>query len=233
VARKLKLLGRRKQTWLAGLVGAAAATLLFMGLGQVDVATGCVVVLACVGLAALNVREGEALLQARLTSLVEEARQLTRDGVARQAQDRLAEVLRLDPGNDQAHLLLSAVHRATHDEAGALEILRRGVVENPKSARNHYHLAMYHLEKGDTRAGGSELIQALECDEHLLDAYFALGFVYESDHEKEKAARCYQEMLWMSQRWPKKRPLDYNPLNLEKAERRLAALQPTASKKAQ
>jgi len=202
----IDLLGPRKLAILAAL----ALTLLVVDLlalsRAVDLIVAAVVSAAAIGLAVLNWRERVGAVRSLVRSQVDEARDLLRDGHFQPARAKLGEALVLDPGNDQAYLLLSAMRRATHDTDGALAELMKAVMENPSSATHHYNLATAYVERGEMKAGMEQLMAAIERDEYLLDAYSMLGFLYEADDQPMKAVRCYEEMFWMADHWPPQRP---------------------------
>lgn len=216
------LMGPRKVVLTVSCALMAVVVAALLVVGAVDLRVGVVVIAASAALVGLNVRERLQVIESTTRQIVEEGRDLVRDGHYQRAVERLNEALLLDPGNDQVYLLMSAMRRTTQDNDGALSLLLKAVMEKP-SARNHYHLALAYIEGGEYRAGMEQLMAALECDEFFLDAYYMLGFLYEAERRTGKALRCYEEMIWMADHWPPRRSRT-NQTNLEKARLRLATL---------
>jgi len=211
---------------MAASIAVAVLVMLLALIGATDSFIAVAIVSAAGGLSYLNFKDRVESVRKRAATLVEEVLELVREGHYQRAAEMVMEVLEQDPGNDRAYMVMAAMRRSMKDTEGALNMALRNVMENPDSAHAHYHLALAYIEERQPRGGTEELMAALECDEYFLDAYFLLGQIYESERQMEKAARCYEEMVWMSEHWPDGRPYTEGG-NLDKAKARLATLEPT------
>jgi tetratricopeptide (TPR) repeat protein len=120
------------------------------------------------------VAEDDAILDAEVTL----GGWLLEAGRAEDAIPHLKRALALKPDDEIAVSRLVAAFRArgrTAEAAGALEIFRSALDENPRNAHAFYQLATLSLELGRTAEAEAALRRALEADPRLASAHGASG----------------------------------------------------------
>tara|TARA_Y100001934_G_C12271027_1_gene734917 strand:+ start:114 stop:914 length:801 start_codon:yes stop_codon:yes gene_type:complete len=67
--------------------------------------------------------------------------------------------------------------------------------EPRKRAQIHYDIGIASLNRGDQRQALKEILRALEYDEGLVEAHFALGLIYHAMERQELALRHYKRAI--------------------------------------
>ncbi len=97
--------------------------------------------------------------------------------------------------NEQVLLLIASYYQEHGQLDRAVTYLNRAIALNAACALCYYQLAHVESLRGEKEAATESLVQTLELDDRLLEAYQALGVLYEQQNEYLKAATIYEKGL--------------------------------------
>lgn len=128
-------------------------------------------------------------------SAYKDALSLYREGNTDKAIEKMREVVRNSPKNNDAYEELGYMFLKKGEFDEALSAFRSALKINPRmrTARTGVGLTLY--EKGDLNGAESALTDALSLNPYPSRAHYALGLVYEARKDYEKAIHEYKEGL--------------------------------------
>lgn len=158
---------------------------------------GCLVVFASPpkGLAAQEQESSKSVAVARPHSSVSiqqkiaRARHLLEAGSNDEAIAILREVLREDPENGDAHLLLGSALALVPQRSEALKELQKAVELQPSSALAHFTLGTAQARFGDPDAAKQSLRNTLQLDPKFAEAHVSLAMILAQQHELASASK--------------------------------------------
>jgi tetratricopeptide (TPR) repeat protein len=114
---------------------------------------------------------------------IAQARQLLEAGSNEQAIALLREVLRQEPKNGDAHLLLGSALALAPARSEALKELEKAVELQPAAALTHFTLGTAQARFGEPEAARQSFERALKLDPHFADAHVSLAMILAQQHE--------------------------------------------------
>jgi len=111
------------------------------------------------------------------------ATKLVEAGANDQAIAILREVLREEPENGDAHLLLGSTLTLASERSEALKELQRAVELQPSSALAHFTLGTAQARLGDPEAASQSFEKTLQLDSTFAEAHVSLGMILGQQHE--------------------------------------------------
>jgi tetratricopeptide (TPR) repeat protein len=96
-----------------------------------------------------------------------------------EAEKSIIQILKLEPDNEDALLKLAKYYTIFFNYQDAKIYLDRLLQKNNLNAQGYELYGIYYLEQGDTTTAVSSFNRALELDENLFDACYALALLYE------------------------------------------------------
>ena len=112
-----------------------------------------------------------------------------------QAESLCREVLRVEPRNVDALLMLGVIYQQTGNYDAAITHLETALQLDHSNAVAHYNLGVSYQGKGQPDKAVSCYQRAIQLDPHLAPAYFNLGAVYQERDEPERAIALYRKAL--------------------------------------
>jgi tetratricopeptide (TPR) repeat protein len=123
----------------------------------------------------------------RLQNEIEQARKLLEAGSKDQAIALLREILREDPDNADAHLLLGSALALVPERSEALKELQRVVELQPSSAVARFTLATAQARFGDPEAAKKSFEKTLQLDPRFAEAHVSLAMILAQQKELASA----------------------------------------------
>ncbi|HEV2232122.1 MAG TPA: tetratricopeptide repeat protein [Terriglobia bacterium] len=165
-----------------------------------------VVVFLCCGLALVSPAASQAPAQggaepsqtrepSSSQAAIERASQLLQAGSANQSIGILRQILRQEPDNADAHLLLGAALALVPRESEAVRELQRGVELEPKSARAFYMLGTALARFVRLTEAREAFQKAIDLDPRFADAHVSLGLVQSQLKELDLAGEQFGEAI--------------------------------------
>ena len=124
-------------------------------------------------------------------------------GYLRRSAEQYEELVRLDPRDRQALIVLMTLYSQLDDDAGAASALERYVQLDPGNVDAYLRLGSHYLAAGRPADASVALQKALGVQPDSAQAHAALGDVYAEQEQTEQAAAAYR------------RALELDPANLE------------------
>jgi superkiller protein 3 len=104
-------------------------------------------------------------------------------------------ILKIEPKDSEAHLLLGSVHNAMNRPDIAVPLFRRAVALSPASSRARYHLGSTLLRIGELNESIRAFEAAVELDRGYTHAHHQLGLAYLKKERPADAAACFRTVL--------------------------------------
>ena len=124
---------------------------------------------------------------ARCQREIARAKYLLEAGSKDQAIAILREVLREEPENGDAHLLLGSALALVPERSEALKELQRAVELQPSSALAHFTLGTAQARFGDSDAARRSFEKTLQLDPRFAEAHVGLAMILGQQHELASA----------------------------------------------
>jgi tetratricopeptide (TPR) repeat protein len=130
-----------------------------------------------------------------LATTLEAARGHHRDGDPARAEELCRAVLRADPHNAEAALLLGAACQAQGRPAEALAHLQQALHVRPHYAEAHHALALVRAAQGDVPAALEGLRQALRLKPDYAEAHHNLGVTLARQRQLDEAVAAFRQAV--------------------------------------
>jgi len=111
------------------------------------------------------------------------------------AQTLANRIVKIEPEDPEAYLLLGSVHNAVDEPDEAVSFLRRAVQLAPASSRAHCDLGKSLLRTGKLNESVSEFQEAIGLDQGYAHAHHQLGLAFLAKELPEDAATCFRTVL--------------------------------------
>ena len=132
---------------------------------------------------------------ARCEQELARAKQLLVRGQSDQAVSVLRAVLREEPDNGDAHLLLGSALELVPARSEALKELYRAVELQPKSALAHFALGTAQSRFGDPQAAAQSFDSALKLDPRFGEAHVSLAMILAQRHDLASASEHLNQAI--------------------------------------
>jgi protein O-GlcNAc transferase len=179
--RRTELCGSRAVVWLCGCVVALASTPQRLAAQEQESSKS--VATAPTRSSAINQQK------------IARGRHLLEAGSSEQAVAILREVLREEPQNGEAHLLLGSALALVSERSEALKELQRAVELRPSSAIAHFTLGTVHARFGDSNAARLSFTKALQLDPQFAEAHVSLAMIMGQQHELAGAGEHLRQAI--------------------------------------
>ena len=150
-------------------------------------------------------RQGDGLVDAQLSSLVNAAGAAAAEGRWQEAERLWGQVHALDPGNVQALFSLGVHAFQRGDRSGAIGYLQQARARAPRDPMIPLSLARVHRDSGAAELEWNSIVAALEIDPYFLPALLAKGEFLEQQGKPRAAAAVFRDVLKVAPgqaQWP-------------------------------
>ncbi len=124
-------------------------------------------------------------LVARL--LLAQASDLTRTGHLQKAESELRHHLQRFPENLELALFLATLQNSLKNTTAAVRTLKQALKHHPDAAEVHAQLGIAHMNAGDLNGAMTSFRQAIDLNEHQIDAWIQLGQILVSLKKEREA----------------------------------------------
>ena len=111
------------------------------------------------------------------------------------AIDACNSALNLKPDSSKAHKMLAAVYRETGEIDKAIKHLENAIQHEPSDIQLQCKYAVFIAEAGNVNAAFDICLPLKEKNPDNADLTQSLGYIYELDHDIEKAKQYYYESI--------------------------------------
>ena len=130
-------------------------------------------------------------MQQHVSQLLQQAKQLLRQGQPQQAAQLCDQVIQADPNNDQALYQLGEIAFAMKDYKAAKECMRRALQLNPEEPRYCFCMAQFFLDERNLVEASKLAQKAVEMEPENASFHILLGQVYGAGRMFDKALDAY------------------------------------------